>query len=70
MKSIIAVLAIFGSVAFAADVTDVKVKPLDGFGGEAFPVCGGIGKSGAESGPDREIYRQVLKELPAASAGE
>ena len=40
------------------------------FGGEAFPVCGGIGKSGAESGPDREIYRQVLKELPAASAGE
>ena len=40
------------------------------FGGEAFPVCGGIGKSGTESGPDREIYRKVLKELPAASAGE
>ena len=40
------------------------------FGGEAFPVCAGIGKSRTESAPDREIYRQVLKELPAASAGE
>ena len=40
------------------------------FGGESFPVCSGIGKSGTESGPDREIYRQVLKELPAASADE
>ena len=40
------------------------------FGGEEFPVCGGIGKSGTESGPDREVYRQVLKELPTASAGE
>lgn len=40
------------------------------FGDTAFPVCAGIGKSGTESAPDREIYRQVLKELPAASAGE
>ena len=35
----------------------------------AFPVCRGLGKSGAES-PDREIYREVLKELSAASADE
>ena len=40
------------------------------FGDEAFQVCCGIGKSGTESGPDREVYRQVLKELPATSAGE
>ena len=40
-------------------------------GGEAFPVCSGIGRSGTESAPDREIYRQILKELPAvASANE
>ena len=32
MKSILAVIAVLGSVAFAADVTDVKVKALDGFG--------------------------------------
>ena len=39
MKSILAVLAVFGSVAFAADVTDVKVKPLDGFGGDTSSVA-------------------------------
>ncbi|MBQ0032945.1 MAG: iron-containing alcohol dehydrogenase [bacterium] len=40
------------------------------FGDAAFPVCVGIGKLGADATPDREIYRQVLKDLPAASAGE
>ena len=39
MKKIIAVLAIFGSVAFAADVTEVKVKALDGFGGDTSSVA-------------------------------
>ena len=39
MKSILAVLAVFGSVAFAADVTDVKVKALDGFGGDTSSVA-------------------------------
>ena len=38
------------------------------FGAEAFPVCQGLGKSGVVSGPDREVYRIVLKELSAASA--
>ena len=40
------------------------------FGDEAFPVCAGIGKSGTESAPDREVYKQILKALPAASANE
>ena len=35
-------------------------------GGDVFPVCLGLGKSGTESCPDREVYRQVLKELPTA----
>ena len=39
MKNILAVLAVFGSVAFAADVTDVKVKALDGFGGDTSSVA-------------------------------
>ena len=39
MKSILAVLAIFGSVAFAADVTAVKVRALDGFGGDTSSVA-------------------------------
>ena len=34
MKTILAVLSLFGSVAFAADVTAVKIKALDGFGGD------------------------------------
>lgn len=34
MKTLLAVLAVFGSVAFAADVTEVKVRALDGFGGD------------------------------------
>ena len=34
MKTIFALVALFGSVAFAADVTEVKVKALDGFGGD------------------------------------
>ena len=34
MKVILAVLAVFGSVAFAADVTAVKVRALDKFGGD------------------------------------
>ena len=40
MKSILALVAILGSAAaFAADVTDVKVKALDGFGGDASAVA-------------------------------
>ena len=39
MKSILAVLALFGSVAFAADVTSVKVRALDGFGGDTSSVA-------------------------------
>ena len=39
MKSILAVLAIFGSVAYAADVTAVKVRALDGFGGDTSSVA-------------------------------
>ena len=39
MKSILAVIAVLGSVAFAADVTDVKVKALDGFGGDTSSVA-------------------------------
>ena len=39
MKSILAVLSIFGSVAFAADVTAVKVRALDGFGGDTSSVA-------------------------------
>ena len=34
MKNYIAVLAVFGSVAYAANVSDVKVRALDGFGGD------------------------------------
>ena len=39
MKSTLAILAIFGSVAFAADVTEVKVRALDGFGGDTSSVA-------------------------------
>ena len=39
MKTILAFVAIFGSVAFAADVTEVKVKALDGFGGDTSSVA-------------------------------
>ena len=39
MKTILAVLSLFGSVAFAADVTDVKIKALDGFGGDTSSVA-------------------------------
>ena len=38
MKTLLAVLAVFGSVAFAADVTEVKVRALDGFGGDTSSV--------------------------------
>jgi len=38
MKTILSIVAIFGSVAFAADVTGVKVKALDGFGGDTSAV--------------------------------
>lgn len=38
-------------------------------GNDAVPVCRGLGKSGVESVPDREIYRSVFKDLPAAFAG-
>ena len=39
MKTILAVLSLFGSVAFAADVTAVKIKALDGFGGDTSSVA-------------------------------
>jgi len=39
MKKILAVLAMFGTAAFAADVTEVKVKALDGFGGDTSSVA-------------------------------
>ena len=39
------------------------------FDSAAFPICRGIGKPGTEP-PDREIYREVLAELAAASADE
>ena len=39
MKNILAFLAVFGSVAYAADVTDVKIKALDGFGGDVSSVA-------------------------------
>ena len=39
MKTILAALAVFGSVALAADVTEVKVKALDGFGGDTSSVA-------------------------------
>ena len=40
MKNIVAFVALFGSVAFAADVvTEVKVKALDGFGGDTSSVA-------------------------------
>lgn len=39
MKTILAVFAIFGSAVFAADITDVKVKALDGFGGDTSAVA-------------------------------
>ena len=38
------------------------------FGAAAFPVCLGLGKSGTEALPDREVFRMVLKELSASSA--
>ena len=37
-------------------------------GRDAFPVCRGLGKSGMEPSPDREVYKQVLKELSSAMA--
>ena len=39
MKTTLALVALFGSVAFAADVTEVKVKALDGFGGDTSSVA-------------------------------
>ena len=39
MKTILAFIAVFGSVAFAEDVTDVRVKALDGFGGDTSSVA-------------------------------
>ncbi|MBO7721331.1 MAG: outer membrane protein assembly factor BamA [Kiritimatiellae bacterium] len=39
MKKIIALIGVFGSVAFAADVTDVKVRAIDGFGGDTSSVA-------------------------------
>lgn len=39
MKKTLAFVALFGSVAFAADVTEVKVKALDGFGGDTSSVA-------------------------------
>ena len=39
MKKLIAVLVVSGSVAFAADVTEVRVKALDGFGGDTSLVA-------------------------------
>ena len=39
MKKLLAVIAVFGSVAFAADVTEVRVKALDGFGGDTSSVA-------------------------------
>lgn len=38
MKKLIAVLALFGSYAFAANVVSVSVKALDGFGGDTSSV--------------------------------
>ena len=38
MKKILALLMLFGSVAYAADVVDVRVKVLDGFGGDVGSV--------------------------------
>ena len=38
MKKLLAVIVLFGTVAFAADVTEVKVKALDGFGGDTSSV--------------------------------
>ena len=40
------------------------------FGAGAFPVCRGLGKSGLEPVPDREVCRLALRELSAASATE
>lgn len=39
MKQLVAFIALFGSVAIAADVTSVKVKALDGFGGDTGAVA-------------------------------
>ena len=39
MKTIFAVLAVLASVASASDVTEVKVKALDGFGGDTSSVA-------------------------------
>ena len=39
MKKLLAVLALFGTTAFAADVAEVKVKALDGFGGDTSSVA-------------------------------
>ena len=39
MKTILAFVALFGSVALAADIVEVKVKALDGFGGDTSSVA-------------------------------
>ena len=39
MRTFIATVAIFGSVALAADVTEVKVRAIDGFGGDTSSVA-------------------------------
>ena len=38
MKNFLALVALFGSAAYAANVIDVKVKTLDGFGGDTSSV--------------------------------
>jgi len=38
MKKAIVLATLFGTAAYAANVTEVKVKPLDGFGGDAGQV--------------------------------
>ena len=38
MKHLLATVCIFGATAFAADITEVKVKALDGFGGDVGSV--------------------------------
>ena len=38
MKNLLAVIALLGSAAYAANVTDIQVKALDGFGGDTSSV--------------------------------
>ena len=59
MKSILAVLAIFGSVAFAADVTAVKVRALDGFGGDTSSVATRCQTKAGESYDPVTVTRDV-----------